>query len=229
MVRGIVAATAVVLLAGTASAADLGRMPVKAAPMMMVAPAYNWSGFYAGANIGYGWGKVKDDWGDSLNTSGVIGGGQIGYNWQFSNNWLVGIEGQFSGADIKKSMSWTDPTDPTSFARGSVNAKWVGAITGRVGYAASNWLYYAKVGGAWADYRATESWSDGSVWSASKTVSGWTAGAGAEWGFAPNWSALIEYQYYDFGNNAFDNGDRWSAKLDIHTIKVGVNYHFTGF
>ncbi len=78
---------------GVASASDLpARMPVKAAPV--VAPPFNWSGFYVGANVGLIWSKSSvsqvDTFGflfanDSTTSSGVIGGVQAGYNWQFSN------------------------------------------------------------------------------------------------------------------------------------------------
>ena len=69
----VTAATA----AGTASAADLPRNP---APYYYPPPAiYNWTGFYAGLNLGYQWGSVSNF---SGNPSGIAGGGQIGYNWQ---------------------------------------------------------------------------------------------------------------------------------------------------
>ena len=69
----VTAATA----AGTAAAADLPRNP---APYYYPPPAiYNWTGFYAGLNLGYQWGSVSNF---SGNPSGIAGGGQIGYNWQ---------------------------------------------------------------------------------------------------------------------------------------------------
>jgi outer membrane immunogenic protein len=58
---------------------------------------------------------------------------------------------------------------------------------------------------------------------------GWTIGGGLEYMFAPAWSAKVEYQYYDFGTtNVLTNGGlgALSYKDDIHTVKVGVNYHF---
>jgi outer membrane immunogenic protein len=61
---------------------------------------------------------------------------------------------------------------------------------------------------------------------------GWVIGVGAEWGFAPNWSAKIEYDHLDFGStdiSVFSSSGRVTnvssaAKVDI--IKGGVNYHF---
>jgi opacity protein-like surface antigen len=81
----------------TARAAD---MPVKAAPILL--PPYNWSGFYAGANIGGGWSS------GSLNIPGnnlygglteFIGGVQAGYNFQ-AGHLLLGAEGDFDWASF---------------------------------------------------------------------------------------------------------------------------------
>jgi outer membrane immunogenic protein len=107
MRRLLLAATALVAFAAidAASAAD---MALKAPPP--ADPGWNWTGWYAGANIGYSWGRdhgpitLSDPVAGTLfsvtgNTrlDGVIGGGQIGYNWQ-SQNWVYGLE-----ADIQAS------------------------------------------------------------------------------------------------------------------------------
>jgi len=71
--------------------------------------------------------------------------------------------------------------------------------------------------------------------SVSKTKVGWTAGAGAEWMFARNWSAKLEYLYVDLGSDSaignftppdpnFKVGYTWNARENI--ARVGVNYHF---
>jgi outer membrane immunogenic protein len=97
-----------------AMAADL---PVKA-PIYKAAPApvYNWTGCYAGGNVGYSWGRSSGDinipvlsspsLGSSFATSysisadpqGVIGGVQIGCNRQVDNKWVLGIEADFQGS-----------------------------------------------------------------------------------------------------------------------------------
>src|SRR5262245_46006900 len=43
--------------AGLANAADLGRRPIyKTPPVVAPVPIFNWTGFYLGGHLGYGWG-----------------------------------------------------------------------------------------------------------------------------------------------------------------------------
>jgi outer membrane immunogenic protein len=67
--------------------------------------------------------------------------------------------------------------------------------------------------------------------SVTMTRTGYTAGAGLEWAFAPHWSATLEYDFYDFGDNAFTvvgSGTSVSGSLKdrIHSVTTGVSYHF---
>jgi outer membrane immunogenic protein len=108
----VVAAAIAMLVAPAAFAADLAVPRYTKAPPMVVDPGYDWSGFYAGLNIGYGWGgsstvaNFNDATSGALLSStagkfdmnGVNGGGQIGYNWQ-SANWVFGLEADIQAAD----------------------------------------------------------------------------------------------------------------------------------
>ncbi|MGT2501611.1 outer membrane protein [Bradyrhizobium guangxiense] len=115
MRRNLLAAAAIgTLLAAPAFAADLAVPHIYTkAPPVAVDPGYNWSGFYAGLNIGYGWGRSAAttdfiDGGGALlsssagtfNLNGVTGGGQIGYNWQ-RGMFVAGIEADFQGGGQK--------------------------------------------------------------------------------------------------------------------------------
>ena len=68
--------------------------------------------------------------------------------------------------------------------------------------------------------------------STSTTRTGWTIGTGLEWAFARNWSATLEYDYYDFGSKGLTLTDGnttvtvSSFKDTIHAVTVGMNYHF---
>ena len=54
MKKFLLATVALVALVGIAAPASAADMAVKAAPVPYVAPMYNWSGFYIGANGGWG-------------------------------------------------------------------------------------------------------------------------------------------------------------------------------
>ena len=115
--------------AGSAAAADLPRGPTPYYPPP--ASIYNWTGLYAGLNLGYEWGKVTNT---SIDPSGVAGGGQIGYNWQI---------GQFVfGAETDIQISGADDT----FAPYKFSNPWFGTLRGRAGFAINNVLLFGSVG-----------------------------------------------------------------------------------
>jgi outer membrane immunogenic protein len=167
--------------------------------------AYSWAGPYLGGNIGYGWGSIDNN---GAKASGFVGGVQAGYNWQ--NGPLVfGLE-----ADIQASGA-NDTFAPWKFSN-----PWFGTVRGRVGYAVSNVLFYGTGGLAFGELR-------GQTFGVTEThtTAGWTVGGGAEFGFAPNWTAKIEYLYVDLSSSRFvitgvPNGYQFGL------ARIGVNYRF---
>jgi outer membrane immunogenic protein len=229
--------------AAPAFAADLpARMPAKA-PVMMES-GYNWTGFYIGAHVGYGW--ASKDW-DQTNSSfglpldrsvtpsepqGFLGGGQIGINWQ-TGQFVFGIEGD---------ASWTDANDCGARFASAANAlfggcsqvNWYATATGRLGVATGPALFYVKGGAAFAGEEHSITFRNVVTTNvADDTRFGWTVGAGIEYGFAPNWSAKIEYNYMDFGNKSpsFCSAAGACTAFNIdQTAQValfGVNYRFS--
>jgi outer membrane immunogenic protein len=163
MLKKLLSTTALCVIPFAAGAADLPvRPPVYKAPAV-VAPVYNWTGFYAGGNIGYSWGR-SDVTIDSvevfgigagggatrLHPKGVIGGLQAGYNWQPSRNWVWGLETDFQWSGQKHSktesgsFSATDVIvsgdSVTGTASATVTSKltWLGTARGRVGFVADS-------------------------------------------------------------------------------------------
>jgi outer membrane immunogenic protein len=214
-----------------ASAAD---MPIKAA-RAPVAVTYNWTGFYVGANAGYGWGRsswIDDpifgaaDLGTHTIKGGIIGG-QVGYNWQ-SAAWVLGLEADIDWANLKGNHVDQFLSDLNTKATA------VGTLTGRVGYAWSQDLLYLKGGAGWARFKYDDFVTLGGALngSSSSTRWGWMIGGGLEHAFAANWSAKIEYNYLDFGTKrlTFGGGAGGTFVQDItdrvHLFKVGVNYRF---
>src|ERR1700737_1087974 len=68
MKKTLIAASLIAASTATASAADLAARPYTKAPPM-VAAIYDWSGFYIGANAGYG--SSRKEW-DSMTTGGAF-------------------------------------------------------------------------------------------------------------------------------------------------------------
>ena len=69
----------------------------------------------------------------------------------------------------------------------------------------------------------------GAAASSSDTRVGWTAGAGIERKFSPNWSGKLEYLYMDFGSKTYFGGTANQADVSFHDqiVRAGINYQFT--
>jgi outer membrane immunogenic protein len=222
MRRIALALLASTVLAGTASAADLAaRRAAAAAAAAPVAYGINWTGFYLGGHVGYGWGgndwtdSALPGWGVSNDFDGFIGGGQLGFDYQIGNI-VVGLQGELSGASLEgKSIDVYGDAFKNE-------ASWIASVTGRVGFTVDRALFYVKGGAAWTDLDSKWDWAG-----ASKTRDGWTIGGGLEYAFAPNWSAFVEYNYYDFGDKTtIVDSYPFKVDTDINVVKVGVNYRF---
>jgi outer membrane immunogenic protein len=147
--------------------------------------APNWTGFYAGMNLGYGWTKdqsavvLGNDPGSIaflnatapsanppvLNLDGIIGGGQLGYNYQFLPRWLLGIEADFQGANLDDSASSSFATAGVPFSSAlSETIKWFGTVRGRVGFLVTpNWLIYGTGGLAYGRVKRSYAFINNSI------------------------------------------------------------------
>jgi outer membrane immunogenic protein len=220
-------------------AADL-PVPAAPPPVSYYRPAlYDWTGIYIGGNVGAA--IMRDNSNQWLgvpvttpiigsipvNPIGAIGGGQIGANYEFAP-WVVGIEGMWSGA---VSMSSTNNVSTTTGNTESLttNLFWLASATGRVGYAHDDLLFYVKGGGAWESVKYLENVAATPVQTITDTRSGYTVGAGIEYGLTENFSAKLEYDFYDFGtqNYNFTLATPLSISSQIHQVLVGINYRFT--
>jgi outer membrane immunogenic protein len=164
-------------MVSSAMAADL---PVKAPPPAPVlAPVWNWNGFYIGLNGGYSWGHSSRDLnffspvngvtfatatGGGRNMDGGLFGGQIGYNWQASN-WVFGIEADAQWTGQKGSttafcpVAGCFPTAVAVTATGTAASltdklEWFGTIRGRVGLTVTpSSMIYLTGGGAFGEVK----------------------------------------------------------------------------
>jgi outer membrane immunogenic protein len=230
------------LLTVSALAADL-RIP-PAQPQVVI-PPFTWTSCYAGAQAGGGWGKkdLTDTVGilssfspggfsaANLDVSGYMVGGQIGCDYQFAPTWVVGIEGAATGGNISKTTNFAVPGDTASFR---ATTDFLASITGRIGYAWDRWMLYGKGGVALVGDRYHVDDVAGSFFfDATENRIGWTAGAGLEWAFTPEWSVKLEY---GFGTKSLlfvdtvTNPDVTvtapaNISQTIQVVTLGVNFH----
>lgn len=248
-------ATALVLI-GATSQGNAADIAVKAPrPVPVAENVYDWSGFYVGGSLGWDWihsdststkldpagfgtprvQSASNSWG------GIIGGGQLGYNWVLSRQFLLGIEGDISGANAVLNQTIVS-ADGTAYSSAKIDT--FASVRARAGFlAGGNALLYGTGGVAWSQgvFKVTQGPCAinpacigsavplGAISSNDISRIGWTAGAGIEWGFAPHWSLKAEYLYADFGTFTIDRPtfNRTSTlNLTEQIVRVGVNYHF---
>jgi outer membrane immunogenic protein len=186
----------------------------------------NWTGFYIGAHVGYGWGDLA--WIDSdtslapdpgadtggpetlMNQSqgGVIAGGQLGYNRQFGH-FVLGAEGEFSYSDVSESSSTGVIPGDISKDHFETNHDWLGTIGLRVGFACHHFLFFAKGGAAFTHQEYSLDHTlllAGTVdrFRADETRACPMVGGGVEYAFTCHWSAKIEYSHLFLGAESID-------------------------
>jgi len=244
-----------------AFAADM-PMPTKVPPEAV----YQWTGCYGGANLGGGtsapnFGSAVDPGtylvgGDpatvagsgsgSANAIGLVAGGQAGCNWQ-SGTLVLGLEGDFdwfrSNPNFNNNTNTLASGATFSIAQ-SVTTNYLATVRPRIGIAADRSLAYITGGVAFTSISYTESYSDtnaapgpgAGAASASRSLIGWTAGAGWEYAFAEHWTARAEYLIAGFPTVTNATGTivapggtntlHGSADLFIQVLRAGVNFKF---
>ena len=203
-----------------------GGMIYKAPPAM--APAFNWSGLYLGANIGLsvarnptttplttinnttGVTQLFDMESFKLSPSGGIGGGQIGYNWHAAPNWVFGIEADLQGSGQRDSVCLNCVVITAEGPIGTTLTQridWFGTLRARAGWTNGPVLFYATGGLAYGHISTDEIvqtipflTSVTTAGSFSQIKTGWTAGGGIEARLFGNWTGKVEYLYMDLGD-----------------------------
>ena len=180
--------------------------------------------------------------------SGFAGGGQAGYNFQF-NQFVVGVEADISYLGGSKTLDFAavDMAGDQSFAAyNSAGVDWLGTLRARAGYAADRFLIYATGGLAFGggESRTNFAYFNNAsftppvtlAWTGNRsdTQFGWAAGAGVEYAFTHNWTARLEYLYFDLGDTTYALSDRnrrgftanVSQQFTGNIVRAGGNYKF---
>ena len=254
------ASAAVVVLSTSAFAADLASRratPVYAPPPPI--PVFTWTGFYAGAQVGYEFGKsnavsVNTATGAVLDTAsgnknGVIGGGHAGYlfstqslpvlgslfgsngGFGFGTGGVVGIEGDVDGTTGRANFL-LPVAGVFDSARDGVQA----SIRGRLGVAFDRVLLYATGGVAFvSQLNSYINTVTGATDPLSHTRVGYTVGGGIEYAFTNNMSARVEYRYTDYGSSTDNLVNSTGGVVNVthretnNRVQAGFSYKFDTF
>ncbi len=210
-------------------------------------------GFIGGGQIGYNWqipfGRAGFVSGIEADIQGIAGGGSTGSRWSTVN----------TSDFLAPPPALADPITLLSNQQGKANLQYIGTVRGRLGYLVMPTLLVYGTGGLayggvsinmtnFQSLTATNASNNNAVIAGSgayaNTQVGWTAGGGLEWMFLPNWSAKVEYLYYDLGrvsgsfvntwsglganagNSDVESVTNFSARASGNIVRAGVNYHF---
>lgn len=194
---------------------------------------FNWSGFYVGANAGYGFAHQNTsftplDAGASLrmnffgfvpkevggNQNGGIAGLQAGYNWQ-AGRLVYGLEADLNFGQIKGIASappFGFPAGATITTSADTKVDWFGTLRARLGVAAfENSLLYATGGLAYGRVTNAPQFyenngmpcSDLADFCSFSSTQKWKTG----WTIGAGWETAI--------------GNRWSAKVEYLYYDLG--------
>jgi outer membrane immunogenic protein len=154
------------------------------------------------------------------NRANFLGGGQFGYDWQLNANGVAGFETDIAWTNQSRSVTFASITPNVNFpgfpenyaATITSRLNYIGTVRGRLGFLATpSFLLYGTGGLAYGGTHSVTA-EEANLVGTANTVqgfgggnfgqvrAGWTVGAGGEWMFAPNWSAKLEYLYYDLGS-----------------------------
>ncbi|MCC2097788.1 MAG: porin family protein, partial [Hyphomicrobiales bacterium] len=241
-------AVAIGLLIGSpALAADLPSREPAPAPVY-AAPVFTWTGFYAGVTAGYAGDKFTYPLtvtgapiaaSASVTSGGLLFGATIGYNYQFANNFVLGLEADWSWANVKGQVGLNAAIGPIGIgATAGSELKSFGTLRARAGYAWNRALFYVTGGFAWGEVDSGLNAALGPIGvalSRSNNLTGWVIGAGVEYALTSNWSFKTEYLYADLGKGSLFAAVVGPATLNldvdtkVHIVRAGLNYRFGGF
>jgi outer membrane immunogenic protein len=194
-----------------------------------------------------------------LNADSGAAGGQVGCRWETPSHWVFGVEGDFDWTNLNGTITAATPgTGRSVFVPGDSyynQARWESSARGIIGRSFDKWLLYATGGLAATDVQmngnfiATTSRAlngtlipfPASAGGESKTLYGFTIGAGAAYAFAKSWDVGAEYRYSQYYGADFNLGNvaayctltactnttaTGHKDLTTNEVLIKLNYHF---
>jgi outer membrane immunogenic protein len=221
----------------------------------IVQPECDWTGWYVGGHVGFGWGDATwtdrtDDTDEPVawaHPNGVFGGLQLGYNRQVNNWFVLGFEVSGAYSTVEDKPSITDVSDGIETDTYKTENDWTGTVALRAGFTGMNnhALFYGKVGAAithWDYHFVHDETLEGNNrgpefdrWTKDELRTVPMFGVGMEYMFNCHWSAKVEYQHLFVGDKTLvgtlvedfeTNEQRTAYKLDLTHDTVQVGFNY---
>jgi outer membrane immunogenic protein len=214
----LLASVALIAMIGQAEAQDAG---------------YSWSGFYVGAQAGYGWSSTDFSGTSAVpegdhHEDGFVAGVYVGHDWQ-QGNWVFGALADLDYIDVDQlELDGSFDGKDENYA---YDIDWLATARVRAGFLATDKLLVYGTGGLALAHVQTSGFqegflSDNSASDSSVEVGG-VIGLGAEFAVTQNWSVKTEYLHYDFNRaNVFSTEGGPGFDPSVDTVKVGLSFRF---
>lgn len=227
--RFLLAASAIAI-ASTSAAYAADAVAYEEPAPVVATPVFSWTGPYIGAQAGYGWGKSKTDFGlggsFDIKPDGFLGGLYAGYNFDVGNNVILGIDGDITYNDLSESKDYYLGNDGSYAFSQKEKLRWSGAVRARAGYAVDRFLPYIAGGVAFGNVKS-ELYNGDVGFSSSKTLTGWTLGAGVDYAATDNLILRLEYRYTDYGDKDLNAGGLgYNVGYKTNDVRLGLAYKF---
>ena len=181
--------------------------------------------------------KISDVKKKSIDDGNFIGGIYAGYDWQFTNNIVAGFDADFAWLDNTAKSNEDVPFGESRIDgyRNKVEQDWLASVRARLGYAHDRFLPYIAGGVAFTDIEYKRRYY-GDITdirfdersSSSKTLTGYTLGAGLDYAMTDHIILRAEYRYTDFGDKDFVIDEFYVRNVETksHDVRFGVAYKF---
>jgi outer membrane immunogenic protein len=205
--------------------------------------SYDWTGFYVGGHVGYGWidlnGRLDsqnqapgDDFGNGdgpfdLDDDGFLGGFQAGVNYQIDDI-VLGLEGDLAF------VGFSDKLSNIQNERVSFDTDLLATLRVRAGLAVDDVLLFATIGAAWTDtnHKVEVPIPLNPSGDVDLDDIGLAVGGGAEYALDERWSIKADALYMIFDDRektanltaGSEVGDFIELE-DLFVVRIGVNFH----
>ena len=201
------------------------------------APNFDWAGTYLGLQGGYGWADTSwsfpfDEYyntapgqGFATSPTGGLGGAFVGINRQYGD-WVAGLEASISGSSLSETL--TGPVTPTyAFDQLTTRLDDLETVTGRLGFAKQNWLFYGRGGFGTGDANLSALSGPpgaGVTANVTKRLYGWTLGSGIEFMATDSVVVGVEYDYTSLSGARFAgvNSNSGSFNVDLGNVATST-------